>query len=230
MDVPKAMRDISAIEVVDDRTAGTQPDEGFLRVKRLVVRNHYTDGSQSDAYACDVVSRQNIDAVAVVLYERASDGSVRVALKAGVRPPIYFRKDKALTHPDTEQYLLLPEIVAGMLEPEDAGEGGIDHRAALECMEEAGFAVADEAIQPLGGPLFASPGITDEKVHYRCAAVVLAEACEPTGDGSVMEEAGGVVILELEDAIRRCRDGRIPDAKTELALVRLRDQLRAESD
>ena len=33
--------------------------------------------------------------------------------------------------------------------------------------------------------------------------------------------------LKLEEAIRMCRDGRIRDAKTELALVRLRDQLNA---
>ena len=48
---------LSSIEVVEDRTAGSGCEDGFLRVKRLVLRNHYADGSQSRTYPCDVVSR-----------------------------------------------------------------------------------------------------------------------------------------------------------------------------
>ncbi|MDA1193859.1 MAG: NUDIX hydrolase [Planctomycetota bacterium] len=189
------------------------------------MRNRYADGSHSEPYPCDVMSRARVDAVAVVPYAIDGAGVVHVALKEGVRPPVYLRATKALTHPDDQTFLLLPEIVAGVLEPEDTGTDGIARRAALECFEEAGLAVTPESIEPLGGAMFASPGITDEKVYYRAVRVDFATRVAPPGDGSVMEEAGGVVILDLHEAIARCRSGAIPDAKTELALVRLRDRL-----
>lgn len=219
------MKQIIAIDIVGDRTAELGPDEGFLQLRRLTMRNRYDDGSTSADYACDMVSRRRVDAVAVVLYDRTPDGSVRVALKEGVRPPVYLRKDKAIPHGGTAEHLLVAEIVAGMLEAEDDDGDGIERRAVAECMEEAGARVDRAAIATLGGPMFASPGLSDEMVHYRCVETDLGALGTPTGDGSVMEEAGGVVLLPLEEAIARCRDGRIPDAKTEIALVRLRDRL-----
>jgi hypothetical protein len=61
-------------------------------------------------------------------------------------------------------------------------------------------------------------------VFFVAAEADLEAAAPPPGDGSVMEEAGGLVILDLDDAIARCRDG-VADMKTEIALVRLRDRL-----
>ena len=68
-------RRIEAIEVVGDRTDDLGPDEGFLRYRRLTVRNRYADGSTSESYPCDVVSRLRVDAVAVV--QSASDHGER---------------------------------------------------------------------------------------------------------------------------------------------------------
>ena len=51
------------------------------------------------------------------------------------------------------------------------------------------------------------------------------DARAPEGDGSVMEEATRPVVFDLDDAITQCRRGEIPDMKTELALLRLADQL-----
>ena len=45
---------LRSIEVVADETAGSRCDEGFLRLARLKLRNHYDDGTASEAYACDV--------------------------------------------------------------------------------------------------------------------------------------------------------------------------------
>ena len=53
---------LRAIEVVEDRTAGSRCDEGFLRVTRLLVRNVYEDGSTSEPYPCDVMTRPGSDA------------------------------------------------------------------------------------------------------------------------------------------------------------------------
>ncbi|MDJ0976434.1 MAG: NUDIX hydrolase [Planctomycetota bacterium] len=222
---PKAPVDI---EIVEDRTAGSRPDEGFLRVRRLVVRNVYADGSRSGTYNCDVLSRRRPDAVAVLPYEQGADGTVRVALRTGTRPVVYLRKHKDLLHPDEGDLLLLLEMPAGLLEEEDAGEAGIANRAALECAEETGIRVDTASIEPLDGPLFPSPGVSDEKVFFRAVRSALDAVGERTTDGSVMEEAGELVVLELDEAIARCRAGTLPDMKTEIALVRLRDRLRGE--
>ena len=215
---------VVAIDIVEDRTASMGPDEGFLRFRRLILRNRRADGSRSAPYPCDMVSRMHVDAVAVLIYD-VKDGITRVALRTGVRPPLYFRPAKGIPHADASEEIMLTEMVAGLIEPEDAGPGGIERRGAMECMEEAGYDVDPEDLQPLGAPMFATPGCADERVHYRRVRTDLDASGDPVGDGSVMEEAGEVVILELDEAIRMCRDGRIRDAKTELALLRLRDTL-----
>ena len=51
------------------------------------------------------------------------------------------------------------------------------------------------------------------------------EGGEATGDGTTMEEATRPVVFDLREAIRRCRDGRIPDMKTEVGLLRLADRI-----
>jgi ADP-ribose pyrophosphatase len=219
------MREIERIEVVEDRTAKARCDEGFLRLRRLVVRNRYRDGSTSSPYDVDLVSRRHEDAVAIVLFQLDGPRSVRVALRSGVRPPVWMRRDKGLAQPAGREHLLLTEVVAGVLETGESDERGIAARAAKECEEEAGVWLHPDAVQRLGGPLFPSPGVSDELVHFAAAEAVLDEAEAPKGDGSPMEEAGGVVLLSLPDAIRACRCGEIPDMKTEIALLRLCDAI-----
>ena len=221
--------DVVDLEIVDDRTKSTRSDEGFLRVRRLVLRNVRRDGSRSATYPCDVVSRSRTDAVAIVLYEvgELSTGrrEVRVALKVAVRAPIYLRRQLKLTQPDTRRYDTIAEIVAGMLEPEDTGISGMIRRAIHEGAEEAGLDLSPHDVLPLGAESFPSPGITDEKVHFRAASVPLDVRRKPSGDGSVMEEGTRVVVLPLAEAIAACRRGDIPDMKTELALLRLADAI-----
>ncbi len=223
------MKDVVDIEVVEDRTADSTCDEGFLRVRRLTLRTHYDDGSVSDPYPCDMVSRANVDAVAVVIYQIYQDDDARktvhVALRSGIRPPVTLRKHDELVQPDERTYYLIHEIVAGLIEDEDVGPDGIERRAAAECLEEAGYEVAPAEIQPLGAPLFASPGASNEKFFLRAVETDLHHRREPTGDGSVMEEAGAVSIMPLDEAIAACRSGEIPDSKTEIALLRLCDKI-----
>ncbi len=215
---------ITAIEVVADNTAASRCEEGFLRMRRLVLRNRRADGSTSAPYACDVVSRRHVDAVAAVIWERAPGGTVRVALKTGIRPPILLRRGDDGMAGDAAS-LLLAEIVAGVIEDEPGQRESIERRAAEECAEEAGYDVAPESVRALGGPLHPSPGVTDELVHFRAIEASLDGRGDAPGDGSPMEEGGGVVVMPLREAIRRCRDGTFPDMKTEVALLRLSDQL-----
>ena len=77
-------RQLERVEIVEDRTSASRCDEGFLRVRRLVLRNVYADGSTSRDYDCDIVSRRHVDAVAVVIYERGGSDRVRVALREGL--------------------------------------------------------------------------------------------------------------------------------------------------
>jgi ADP-ribose pyrophosphatase len=216
--------EVTGLEVVEDRTAGSLADEGFLRVRRYLLRHVHADGSRGEPYPCDVMSRKDVDAVAVVLYERAGR-RVQVVLKEGVRPPVWLRRTKDLVRPDDRERLMVTEIAAGVLESGDRGDGALERRAAAEAEEECGTPLDPDAVRLLGGASFPSPGVTDEKVFFASAAVRLAEAADVTGDGSGMEEGTRRVVMDLRDAVTACRDGRIPDMKTELALLRLCDQL-----
>ncbi len=216
--------DVAAIEVVEDRTAGSLADEGFLRVRRYLLRNVHADGTRGTPYACDVLSRRDVDAVAVVLHERRGR-RVEVVLKSGVRPPVYLRRGKSLVQPDAHEWLTLVEIAAGVLEERDRGPGAIERRAAAEAYEECGTRVDPGDVRLLGGAAFPSPGVTDEKVFFAEAAVRLADAAEVTGDGSGMEQGTQRVVMELREALAACRRGDLPDMKTEIALLRLADRI-----
>ena len=217
---------LASIEIVNDYTAESRCDEGFLKVSRLLIRNIYDNGSKSEPYHCDVVSRPGSDAVVAVLYEIDAERRVYVLLREGIRAPIYLRCRKTFVHPDPREYRSIAEVVAGLVEAGDgAGPQGLRRRATIEAYEEAGCRVPEEAFSVLGGETFASPGTSDEKLYYCAGAVRLATATPARGDGSVMEEHAQLALRELCEAITACRGGEIPDMKTEVALLRLADHL-----
>lgn len=217
---------LAAIEIVEDRTAGSCCDEGFLTLRRLLVRNRYEDGSHSEPYPCDIVRRPGSDAVVAVLYERDPEGGVHVLLREAPRVPVYLRKHESFVHPDPREYLCVAEVVAGIVEEGDSsGLPGLRQRAVEEAREEAGLEVDEGSLAPLGGETFASPGTSDEKLYFLAAPGALDTAGGAAGDGSVMEECSRLVRLELGEAIRAARSGAIPDMKTEIALLRLADHL-----
>src|SRR5439155_27309036 len=130
----------------------------------------------SRPYPCDVVSRSRTDAVAVVLYDVRTEGGTRrpwVALKTGLRAPVFLRRHARLVQPDARRFGVLAEIVAGMLEDDDGGVSGVERRATHEAREEAGVELAAKDVEPLGAESFPSPGVTDEKVHFRAARAAL---------------------------------------------------------
>ncbi|KAA3609508.1 MAG: NUDIX hydrolase [Planctomycetota bacterium] len=212
-----------SLEVLEDRSAESRCDEGFLRLRRLRVRHRYADGRHSSPYACDVVSRRRTDAVAAVIWFRGPGGRPGLVLKAGVRPPVYLRRQRELVQPDPQAPLVLVELVAGVLEAEDGGVQGLQRRAAAECLEEVGLTVEPACFQMLGQGTFPSPGITDEKVSFVMVELPGSPdlSALPAGDGSGMEEGTQALVMELQEAIEACRTGRIPDMKTEVGLQRL---------
>lgn len=210
---------VTDLDVVEDFTATGRCDEGFLHVRRLRVRNLRADGSRSDVYRVDVVDRPRLDAVAVLVWRRGAQG-LEFLTRQNLRPAAHFRHEKVPNVPDGRSHLFCEEIVAGLLEQGEPGLAGVRHRAAAEVFEEAGYRVADAAVELLGQPFFVAPGIISEKIFLAAVDVTGLEAQAPEGDGTPLEE-GGVTQwrtrASLETAIA---DGTIQDAKTELALHR----------
>jgi len=211
---------VVAIEIVEDRSATSRWDEGFLWLRRLQCRNRRSDGSLSPVYRVDVVDRPKLDAVAVVIYRRHGT-QLEVLTRQNLRPAAYFRIGKQPAIPDSQPHLRVEEIVAGVLEDSDRGEEGLRLRAALEVGEEAGIKVAPEEIQLLGGPFFVAPGIISEKIFLTAVDVTGKAQVEPPGDGSPLEEGSMLRWCEAVRLLEDCRTGRLQDAKTEIGLARL---------
>jgi ADP-ribose pyrophosphatase len=215
---------VTDIEIVEDRTATSRCDEGFLRLKRLRARNRRADGSRSPEYPIDVIDRPTLDAVAVCLWARGP-GGVEVLTRRGLRPAAYFRRGKATVLPERE-YLLVEELVAGVLEPGEVGLDALRRRGADEVREETDLEIAPERLELLGAPFFMLPGIASEKIHLLAGEVPRGAAPSPrpapgTGDGSPLEEGAELLWRPLGAAIAACEAGEIEDAKTEIALRRL---------
>ena len=210
---------VTEIEVVEDLTARSRCDEGFLHVKRLLCRNHRGDGSTSRDYRVDVVDRPIPDAVAVLIWRRGAQG-IEVLTRKTLRPAAHFRAGMSLPVPDPRPYLLLEELVAGILEPQDRGEAGVRRRAAEETLEEAGYRVSAEEIGLLGGSFFLAPGILSEKIHPTAVDVTGKAQKTPQGDGSPLEEGATLHWWPIAALLQACRTGEVEDAKTEILVSR----------
>lgn len=217
--------DIIGYQIQDDQRVG---EGGFLSIRRMHLRAVRRDGSLTDVFLSDYVERRKgLDAVVVALYYQDAAGVVHVLLRRGQRPALHFGRAAHLLpieEPGPPR-LLFTEIVAGIIEEEDRGEEGIRRRAAAEALEEAGYRVDPAQVERLGAPVFPTPGMCAERFHLMAARVDPA-ACEPPpGDGSPMEEGSARRFVALDEALRLCERGEIEDAKTEIALRRLRDRL-----
>jgi ADP-ribose pyrophosphatase len=209
------MTGFDGYEIVSDERIG---EGGFLRVRRLRLRVRRSDGTLSREGLYDFVERPyGKDAVVLMLWHRAADG-VQVLLRHAPRVPLYFR-DAAVGREHTE-------VVAGILEVGEEDWGAIQRRAAAEAHEEAGITVAAEAVERLGPASYPTAGLFAEVFHFVAAEVADPRAAvAPPTDGSPFEEGASLEWVALDEALRRCDDGRIVDLKTELAVRRLRAKI-----
>ncbi len=212
-----------SVVVVADRSAGARSDEGFIRVRRLTLKNQYEGNGESSEYPYDCVERTAMDAVGIVLYAN-EEGALKVCLRSSIRPPLALRPQYALPIPDPSGDPTLFEIPAGLVEEGEHGEEGLKACAARETMEEVGLDVESHRFSRLGPATYLSPGLVAEKIHFFAAEVDPASATAPTMDGSPVEEHATIRFVLLETALTACRDGRLEDIKTEVALRRLREQ------
>ena len=120
--------EVKGFEVTGDERVG---EGGHLRLRRMRMRLLLSDGSRTAEGSWDYVERpMGLDAVVVALFRR-KERAVEVLLRHGIRVPLQFGRI------ETPPSLLLPELVAGILEPGD----DLFQRAAAEAMEEAGLGV-----------------------------------------------------------------------------------------
>jgi ADP-ribose pyrophosphatase len=208
------------VEIVSDQTAGSRCDVGFLRVRRLTLRNRYADGSASAEYRYDVVERDATDAVGIVLEANGPSGP-SICLRTAMRPPMALRSSMKLPLPEPVSQGSLWEIPAGLVEPDERGEAGIRACAARETLEEVGLDVSPDAFTMLGPAVALSPGVLGERVHFLHAIVDPSHAGEPSLDGSPVEERALIRFVPLARALEAIRAGLVADVKTEVAVRRL---------
>jgi 8-oxo-dGTP pyrophosphatase MutT (NUDIX family) len=216
------------VEVLQDLSGVAAPNEGFLQRRRWVAKTVLPDGTRTAPYIVDFVERDphRADAVALCIYAPSEDPEDPIVL---LRRQVRVALHRVLGHP------MCLEVVAGLIENGD----DVDVAASKEAYEEAGIRIPLHAIRPLGQPIFPTPASFTERIHLRAAQVdpeaLQADQLEvPPTDGSPMEAGADLWSLPLSTALglAHVEPGQGPhglflvDAKTEIALHRLREELR----
>lgn len=209
---PPAIR----LEIIEDISPEQPP--GFLRLVRRRLVAHYPDGSQSAPFDYDEVDRRAMDAVVIAAHYLNADGERQVFLRSAVRPPVAFRAGERSPRPGGGA---LWELPAGLIEPDEAPSAS----ACRELEEELGFRVPEASLSELLGSTFPAPGVLSERHFYFEVEVDPATRAAPSLDGSALERFGRVHAIGLARALELCESGAIDDAKTELALRRLKERL-----
>ncbi len=213
------------IEVMGSETFGLG---GFSLIKRFTIRNIREDGSRSERYPLDLVERPaGTDAVAILPYDRGKNGEVRVLLRRGLRPGLKLGRSSTPAFDGSKPGIDHVEVVAGIIESGEETLPGIFSRAAKEIHEETGLRVHPQQIRLLGAPFFLSPGLMAERIVLCQVEHDLVVQDLAMGDGTALEEGGEGLVLSLPEALHYCATGKIQDAKTEIALRRLKDSLQS---
>lgn len=213
------MKTLTRLEVVTD----ARVEDGWLKLARRMLRNHYTDGTASIDYLADTAYRVGLDAVAVLVWRRQADGRREVLLRQNLRPGVELRAQLSPPLPDPHHTLpLLWELACGIPEADEQTPERFAACGARELHEEMGLEIPPETLRPLGAATYPSGGILAEMVHF--FSVEVAAHTTPglrAGDGTPFEEVGALRWWTLDDALAACQRGELADAKTELALWRL---------
>jgi ADP-ribose pyrophosphatase len=212
------------LELLEDLSPDT--GEGFLRLVRRKVRAFYPDGTASAPFIYDEVERKRIDASVIAAHYVDGSGERRVFLRSSIRPPVYFRGSRTPcplpNAPNTPGALW--ELPAGLVEEDEENPEGLFRGAARELAEEVGFTVAPSRLSALGPSTFPCAGVIAERHFYFEVEVDPKTRTEPSLDGSALEHGGVVIDVPLREALAMCGRGELEDAKSELALRRLRER------
>ncbi len=191
---------------------------GFLTMRRFDLAVE-VDGERSKPFPYDIVERRALDA-AVVAAHFVRDGRRFVILRSALRPPLAL--DPAAARGERfEDSGVLWELPAGLIE---VGERP-DEAAARELNEEIGTHLGADRIVSLGAAIIPVPAMIAERQWLFHVEIDPNELGEAKGDGSALERASVLAQVALVDALAMARAGQLPDAKTELALRRLAEQV-----
>lgn len=208
-----------ALALVEERASLDPP--GFLRLRRMIMRVRYADGTESEPFEYDAIGRSRLDAVIIAAHYRDAEGRRRVFLRSALRPPVALRKFEVSPIPERDTLGGLWELPAGLVEEDERSPEGLARCAARELLEEVGIEVPPESMRPLGPSGFPAPGVIGERHFFFHVAIDPARIRVPTEDGSPLERQARLAALPLDEAIALTRTGEIEDEKTELALRRL---------
>jgi len=191
----------------------------FLELCEASARHLYDDGTEGPPYRVEFINRRGLDSVAVAVF-REEKGRISLVLTGQIRIPVITRTERGKKRNGPPLFLL--EVVAGSLEPGEAGSAKIKKRVAAEVLEEAGFKASPKEIFPLGAPFFTSPGQSSEKIHPFAVRVARAAGADPLGDGSILEkDCAPPAFYPLQEVFDMISRGEIADAKTEIVASRL---------
>jgi ADP-ribose pyrophosphatase len=171
------------------------------------------------------LERRALDAVVVAAYYFDAEGVPWVYLRSATRPPVLLRQPSRLPRAEWLSGEGLWELAAGLIEVEEETSAGVVRCACRELEEELGFTVVPELMRPLGPSSLPSPGVVGERHFFFCVKVEPDQRKVPSLDGSALEQLGAIISVSLGDALLACRNGELEDAKTELGLRRLADEL-----
>ena len=204
------MKTLIRLEIVADERV----DDGWLKLARRRLRNHYADGSTSRDYVADTAYRPGIDAVAVLVWRRGPTG-IEVLLRQNLRPGVELRtRLDPPAHDPHHPLPLLWELACGIPEPDEQHPARFAACGARELEEEMGIRIDAAALVPLGAPTYPSGGILTEMIHFFSAQVPPdVEPGPRAGDGTPFEEVGALRWWPFEAALRACGRGEIADAK-----------------
>jgi hypothetical protein len=194
----------------------------FLRLRSVTTAIEGPNGERTAEGTWEFVERPTgVDAVVVVVWRRGPRG-VEVLLRSGVRVPASLGRADQPRGPGRHPVLPVEELVAGLVEPGEHDAEALRLRAQAEVREEAGLDVPLSALSSLGAPLWISPGITADLMHWFSADASQATEIPARGDGSPFEAFGAIAWYPLDAAIARLEKGTAGwgDLRAELALRR----------
>ena len=193
----------------------------FLRIAKRRCQAVHPDGNLSAEFNVNTVMRGKEDAVAILAW-KAPKSDPSVFLLSCLRPAPQFRDFRACQLREDAHVGNFYEIPAGMVELEEPGLEGLRAAASRELYEEIGYAIPKERFQFLGSRIFSSPSISAERIFFLHVEIKDDDAhVTPPGDGSPMEEGAKIINPKLSNVIDCLHRGYLPDAKTEIGLLRL---------
>ena len=204
---------------------------GYLSVSGYKVHVEYDEGGSGEKLI-DAVSRNNLDAVGIVAYER-EDGDAYVQLVSCIRPALLSRAYASTKRSPHCNPALQWEIPAGIVERNEVGLDGVLRTSARELREEVGFETRSSQHKMFGNGefgsfFFPSVGISGERIYMTHVDVTGMEPKKRTGDGTVLERGSVPVMVSLRVLLKAIEKGKIVDGKTIIGAMWLRNMLEEE--